>query len=118
VFVEQNRKQAEAQLKSLKDEAERLRSRLQKVDAGIRRWETLLEALRQSERISVTDPRIIPQVFAPVPAPGAIEESTPVAAAGPGPKGHKDWRPKREVSGALAPREPEPSPPFESSKPK
>jgi hypothetical protein len=48
-FVEQNQKQAEAQLKNLKDEAEKLRARLQKVEAGIKRWETLLGALKQSQ---------------------------------------------------------------------
>ena len=48
-FVEQNRKVAESRLKSLKDEAEKLRSRLQKVEAGIKRWEALLTALQTSE---------------------------------------------------------------------
>jgi hypothetical protein len=40
---------AETQLKNLRDEAEKLRARLQKVEAGIRRWETLLTALQASE---------------------------------------------------------------------
>jgi hypothetical protein len=48
-FLEQNRKVAQDQLKGLKDEAEKLRSRLQKVEAGIKRWESLLEALKRSE---------------------------------------------------------------------
>ena len=48
-FVTQNRKVAEGQLKSLKSEAERLRARLQKVEAGIKRWESLVSALDQSE---------------------------------------------------------------------
>ena len=48
-FVAQNRKVAEGQLKSLKSEAERLRARLQKVEAGIRRWESLVAVLDQSE---------------------------------------------------------------------
>jgi hypothetical protein len=48
-FVAQNRKVAEGQLKNLKGEAERLRARLKKVEAGIRRWESLVEALDQSE---------------------------------------------------------------------
>jgi hypothetical protein len=51
-FVEQNRKVAETQLKSLRDEAEKLRTRLQKVEAGIRRWETLLKALETSDAAS------------------------------------------------------------------
>jgi hypothetical protein len=48
-FVDQNRKTAEDQLKSLKSEAERLRARLHKVEAGIKRWELLLTALDKSE---------------------------------------------------------------------
>jgi hypothetical protein len=48
-FVEQNRKVAETQLKNLRDEAETLRARLQKVEAGIRRWESLLTALQTNE---------------------------------------------------------------------
>jgi hypothetical protein len=52
-FVEQNRKVAQGELKSLKDEAERLRTRLGKVEAGIRRWEALVAALDQSEKTLV-----------------------------------------------------------------
>ena len=48
-FVERNRRVAEAQLKSLKDEAEKLRSRLRKLEAGIRRWEALRTALQENE---------------------------------------------------------------------
>jgi hypothetical protein len=48
-FVEQNQKLAESQLKNLKDEEGKLRSRLQKVEGGIRRWEALLGALKQSQ---------------------------------------------------------------------
>ena len=49
-FVEQNRKVAQDELKKLKDEAERLRTRLAKVEGGIRRWEALLAALENSEK--------------------------------------------------------------------
>jgi phage shock protein A len=48
-FLEQNQKLAETNLKALKEEAEKLRARLTKVEAGVRRWERLLEALKQSE---------------------------------------------------------------------
>jgi hypothetical protein len=48
-FVEQNQKLAESQLKNLKDEEAKLRARLQKVEGGIRRWEALLGALKQSQ---------------------------------------------------------------------
>ena len=61
-FVTQNRKVAEGQLKSLKSEAERLRARLQKVEAGIKRWESLVSALDQSEGARTSpDPRISTQ---------------------------------------------------------
>ena len=48
-FVEQNQKLAESQLKNLKDEQAKLRARLQKVEGGIRRWETLVGALKQTQ---------------------------------------------------------------------
>ena len=49
-FLEQNQKLAETNLKALKEEAEKLKARLAKVEAGVRRWERLLEApLKQSE---------------------------------------------------------------------
>ena len=47
-FLEHNHKFAEAQLKALKEEAEKLKARLAKVEAGIKRWDRLLEALKQS----------------------------------------------------------------------
>jgi hypothetical protein len=40
---------AESQLKSLKDEEAKLRDRLRKVEGGIKRWESLLGALKQSQ---------------------------------------------------------------------
>ena len=51
-FIERNRRQAQGELRSLKDEAERLRMRLGKVEAGIRRWEALVAALENSEKIA------------------------------------------------------------------
>ncbi len=48
-FLEHNQKLAEAQLKSLREEAEKLRARLTKVEAGIKRWDRLLQALKQSQ---------------------------------------------------------------------
>ena len=52
-FVEQNQMQAESQLKNLKDEEANLRARLRKVEAGIKRWESLLGALKQSQVLTV-----------------------------------------------------------------
>ncbi len=48
-FAEENQKQAETQLKALKEEEAKLKARLQKVESGIRRWESLLTALKQSQ---------------------------------------------------------------------
>jgi len=80
-FVEQNRKVAEGQLKSLKDEAEKLRARLQKVEGGIKRWEALLAALEKSgpagssKGLSLIDHRVPapigPYTLEPAPAAGA-----------------------------------------------
>jgi hypothetical protein len=55
-FLEQNQKLAETHLKALKDEAEKLRARLTKVEAGIKRWDRLLEALKQSRNAELTAP--------------------------------------------------------------
>ncbi len=71
-FVEQNRKVAQDELKKLKDEAERLRTRLGKVEGGIRRWEALLAALENSEK--TPRPAFKPLSEAPTdlePAPSA-----------------------------------------------
>jgi len=43
---------ASFQFKNLKDEADKLRTRLQKVEAGIKGWETLLEALKRSQAVA------------------------------------------------------------------
>src|SRR5262245_50680608 len=55
-FLDQNQKLAETHLKTLKDEAVKLRARLTKVEAGIKRWERLLEALKQSRNAELTAP--------------------------------------------------------------
>ena len=68
-FVAQNRKVAQAQLKGLKDEAEKLRSRLQRVEAGIKRWEALLTALEKSGAIAVAESPKPPRFLAPRPEP-------------------------------------------------
>ena len=49
VFVAENQKLAESQLKNLKDEESKLNARLLKVQAGIKRWESLVEAVKQSQ---------------------------------------------------------------------
>jgi hypothetical protein len=56
-FVAENQKLAESQLKNLKDEESKLKARLLKVQAGIKRWESLIDALRQSQ---TDDARVVP----------------------------------------------------------
>jgi hypothetical protein len=65
-FAERNRKEAQDELKRLKDEAERLRTRLGKVEAGIRRWEALLSALENCER---TEPPKLQPIPTSLPSP-------------------------------------------------
>jgi hypothetical protein len=78
-FVERNRKEAQDELKKLKEEAERLRTRLGKVEAGIRRWESLLAALERSEQIAPS--AIVPPIARDTPT--ALE---PIPAAVPAPR--------------------------------
>jgi hypothetical protein len=85
-FVEQNRKVAEARLKGLKDEEQKLRGRLQKVEGGIKRWEALLAALDKSspagssKGLSLSEPRVRerprvrPRAGAPSAPPGGPHE--------------------------------------------
>ena len=48
-FLEQNQKLAEAHLKTLKEEADKLKARLLKVEAGIKRWDSLLEGAQTEQ---------------------------------------------------------------------
>ncbi len=88
-FLEQNRKVAQGELRNLKDEAERLRTRLGKVEAGIRRWEALLAALDHSEKPASPGPVLPPGAdhptdLRPIEAPKramAVRESTPSVPA-------------------------------------
>jgi hypothetical protein len=51
-FAQENQKLAESHVKALKDEEAKLRARLAKVEAGIKRWERLLAALKQSQAVA------------------------------------------------------------------
>ena len=75
-FVERNRKEAQDELKNLRDEEKRLRARLGKVEAGIRRWEALLTALDSSERIAP------PVALRPIPSDSPTQLD-PIAAGKP-----------------------------------
>jgi hypothetical protein len=99
-FVDQNKKTAEGQLKSLRSEAERLRARLQKVEAGIRRWESLLAAIEKSE--------------------AAAKDLGPTSLEPVTPSGRPQFRPKAESSDRANPRprsESEVAPPRDETSP-
>jgi hypothetical protein len=87
-FVDQNQKVAETQLKNLRDEEAKLRARLQKVEAGIKRWEVLVEALKVSKNGSVASPR-----FRVVPPPSGDTpyelDAIPKSKIGPPPATEK-----------------------------
>jgi hypothetical protein len=72
-FAERNRKEAQDELKKLKDEAERLRTRLGKVEAGIRRWEALLSALENGERTDAPKLQPIPTSLPSVENPTTLD---------------------------------------------
>ncbi len=114
-FAEQNRKQAEAQLKTLKDEGARLRARLQKVDSGIKRWEALLEALKQSESVSSGEPGRRTSAGEPWrprdPAPGELEDAPPRVKSRPATRSDRPVRrvpPADEPPGLLEEDTPKP----------
>ena len=101
-FVERSRKEAEAHLKALTTEAAQLRSRLAKLESGIKRWQTLVNALKGtqatalSEDASPSDLEPLPQAATgdpradkrvkwassnpPAPAEDALDSPAPTAA--------------------------------------
>ncbi len=119
-FAEQNRKLAESQLKTLKEEEARLRARLQKVESGIERWQALLEALTQSESVSVEtlDPVPRPSVVVSVPLPAGGQEAAPHEKGGT----HGNPRPAARLDRELRPAPPADKPrlslPAEGAKPR
>jgi len=78
-FVQENEKLAELQLKALKDEADKLRARLRKVEAGIKRWQSLKEALQRSQAATGTEAKsaVIPGVVVPGAANHSGVEAAP-----------------------------------------
>jgi hypothetical protein len=54
-FVERNQKEAEAHLKALTAEAAQLRARLARLESGIKRWQTLVNALRSTQGVAPTE---------------------------------------------------------------
>jgi len=124
-FVERSRKEAEAHLKALTTEAAQLRSQLAKLESGIKRWQTLVNALRgtqargSSEDSSPSDLEPLPQAATgdpradrrvkwassnpPAPAEDTLDSPGPSAAArelAPAPYA----RPATAVAPGLVPR--------------
>ena len=88
-FLEKNQKVAETHLKALRDEAEKLKTRLHKVEAGIARWESLLGALKHSQpgEVRVSDELSPPPADAARPRALLPKSSdAPNAADGPLPR--------------------------------
>ncbi len=87
-FAEENQKQAETRLKALKEEEAKLKARLQKVESGIRRWESLLAALKQSQGIPEEAPSTKPSPWVDIdlrkhPGPPAEKPRTRVELPAP-----------------------------------
>jgi hypothetical protein len=53
-FVERSQKEAEEHLKVLTAEAEQLHGRLSKLEAGIKQWQTLVQALKTARQQAIT----------------------------------------------------------------
>ena len=82
VFVAENQKLAELQLRNLKDEEAKLKARLLKVQAGIKRWESLAQALKQSqESVAVVVPGVVRSRVesGPDPEPQHLEAVVPTS---------------------------------------
>ena len=94
-FVERNRKEAEVQLKALTTEAEQLRTRLAKLDSGIKKWHNLLAALKTAE-----------QGQALVTASPAGDEANNQEQAKPGAGGEKNDKRVKWASASNAPGAP------------
>lgn len=93
-FVEKNRREADEQLKTLREEAVQLKGRLARVEAGIRRWEALAEALDRSQDRAANRPQGEPavdgrprvtrggvQYIIPNGTPGVVIQSQPITRA-------------------------------------
>jgi hypothetical protein len=55
-FVDRNQKEAEEHLKALTAEAQQLRARLAKLESGIKRWQSLVNALKASRAQAAAGP--------------------------------------------------------------
>jgi hypothetical protein len=120
-FAERSRREAEAHLKALTTEAAQLRARLAKLESGIKRWQTLVNALKGTQGSSLSedspsDLEPLPQAAAadpradkrvkwataspPATADDPIDSSAPGAAPAPVPYA----RPATAVAPGLLPR--------------
>ena len=58
--MERNQKEAEEHLKALTTEAQQLRTRLAKLEAGIKKWQGLVNALKTSQAQAMTSTVVMP----------------------------------------------------------
>jgi hypothetical protein len=98
-YVEKTRREATAAVKALRDEAEALRARLKKVEAGLRRWEALLSALdpeghwekaehvtaEGSPPVQAAEPAVLEPVPSDVPPPTPPSSLPPTILSTPSP---------------------------------
>lgn len=108
-FLDQNQKIAEAQVKSLKEEAEKLKARLTKVEAGIKRWERLLVALKQSREAAAlggaNDDRAVPEPAASkLTLSGTVLDEPKSIRTEPGSNAPAASKPPTAPAGDLVPR--------------
>ena len=82
-FVERSQKEAEEHLKALTAEAEQLRSRLAKLDSGIKKWQNLLTALKAAQQGL---PALSAALASGAEDPGELE---PIKPGTPGPRNDK-----------------------------
>jgi len=108
-FVEKSQKEADEAIRSLTKEAETLRARLQKVEAGLNRWQAVKSALeahpggRQAWRSRDEDN---PDTLVPAPdAPESEVQSTPPRPSRTRPKAVSPRRPPGERDLPPSPRE-------------
>jgi hypothetical protein len=111
-FVERNQKEALAHLQALTAEAEKLRARLAKLESGIKRWQTLVNALRSAQGVTAADDPAAPEPIAGAPVGSKSDKrvkwasSTAAPAAEPEPA-----QPAGAAEPASAPVPPAASPP-------
>jgi hypothetical protein len=118
-FVERSRKEAESNLKALTAEAAQLRARLARLESGIKRWQSLVNALKGTQAQAATeetpsDLEPLPQAAAADPradrrvkwasSPAAAPAEDVLESPAPSPSHAPHARPSTAVAPGLVPR--------------